>query len=370
MTKILYITNQICGAGGLERVLSVKASHLAEYYGYEVHIITLNQGDEELFYEFSPKLIYHDITVQGNPLAYFYTYVKGLRTLVKSIQPDMISVCDDGLKGLFVPLYFSKKCPIIYERHVSKNIEITQDNPSSLGKLKASITFKLMDIGGSMYDAFIVLTNGNVKEWNLKNVAVIPNPLSFYPEDSSTLTEKRVLAVGKQSFQKGYDRLLKSWKIVSEKHPDWVLDIYGKIDKSQGLDDQAKELQISDTVNLFPPVKNIQDKYKESSVYVMSSRFEGFGMVLTEAMSYGVPCVSFDCPYGPSDIITEGEDGFLVTDEDIEGLALKMLYLIENESERKVMGAKAKVKATVYLEENIAKLWVDLFSKLRDKNNV
>lgn len=362
--KLLYITNQICGSGGLERVLSIKASYLAEKLNYEVHILTLNQGDTPLFYEFSKQLIYHDITANGSNINYFLSYKNGLKKVVNLVKPDIISVCDDGLKGLFVPWVINKPCPMVYERHVSKNIEIKTDTISFLQKIKLKGVFALMNIGAKTYNKFIVLTNGNLKEWPLNNVQVISNPLSFYPDEFSNLENKIVIAVGKHCHQKGFDRLLQSWKLVTDKFPDWKLEIYGTIEASEGLSDLGNTLKIDEHVTFFPPEKNIGAKYKSATIYTMSSRFEGFGMVLTEAMAYGVPCVSFDCPYGPSDIIADGEDGFLVTNGDIKTFSDKVCQLIENPEMRKTMGDKARANVVRYQAEHIVPQWDKLFKQL------
>ncbi len=364
---ILYITNGVSGPGGLERVLSIKASYLADKYDYKIHILTLNQGEKEVFYTFSKHIVYHDISVKGNPIQYLRTYRKGIKKVIKEVAPDIVLVCDDGLKGLFLPLLIKKPCPMVYERHVSKNISIKSEK-TVINKIKKHILFKIMDFGGQFYDKFIVLTKGNTKEWHLKNMEVIPNPLSFYPIEQSNLKNKKVLTVGKQSYQKGYDRLLKSWKLVHEKNPDWELDIYGTKDSSEKLEDLAKNLGISNTVHFYDPVKNIADKYQDASIYVMSSRYEGFGMVLTEAMAYGVPCVSFDCPYGPSDIITDNVDGFLVPNGDTKALGEKLNALIENDTLRRDMGNKAKKNSARYLPDKIIKQWDGLFKQLlKDK---
>ena len=362
--KILYITNQVCGPAGLERVLSIKTRYLIEEYGYDIHILTLNQGDTPLFYDFHPDIIYHDIAAIGNPITYFSAYRKGLRNVVEMCQPDIISVCDDGIKGFFVPKWVSKPCPMIYERHVSQNVEQTTDGQSFVSKFSFTLKKKVMHWGARQYDAFVVLTEDNTAEWDLENIKVISNPLSFYPEDSSNLDRKVVLAVGRQSFQKGYDRMLQSWKIVQDSHPDWQLHIYGKIDPELQLDAEAKRLGVETSVSFYPPVKNIQDKYQEASIYVMPSRFEGFGMVLIEAMSCGVPVISYDCPCGPADIITENEDGFLIPNGDIAAFAKAIDQLITDQSLRQSMGQKAKKNSKRYLPKHIVPQWHRLFQEL------
>jgi glycosyltransferase involved in cell wall biosynthesis len=361
--KLLYITNGINGSGGLERVLSIKASYLADVLGYEVHILGLNSATENLFYTFSSKINLHSIPVGGNPISYFKSYVSGLKSTIAKVNPDCIVVCDDGLKAFFLPTILGKSKPVIYERHVSKNIEIRKD-AGVLKTLISKLKIKLMDVLAPTFTQFVVLTQENTNEWKSQNVQIISNPLSFYPTESSALTNKKVIAVGKQSHQKGYDRLLVAWQKVIQKQPDWQLEIYGKFDSSQGLEALAQQLQIQNNVHFFEPVKNIQEKYIESSIYVLSSRFEGFGMVLIEAMACGVPCVSFDCPYGPSDIIAEGIDGFLVENGNTVQLAEKLLILIENENRRAEMGSKAKQNVKRFLPENIMQQWDELFKSV------
>ena len=364
MKKLLYITNAIDGSGGLERVLSIKASYLAEKLNYEVHILTLNQGNEPLFYEFSDRLIYHDILTNGSNIYYFLSYKKGLKKVVDLVNPDIISVCDDGLKALFVPWFINKPCPMIYERHASKNIFINNDSLNVFQKVKFKLLNWFMHVGAKKYNAFVVLTNDNLKEWPLNNLKVIPNPLTFYPKDIGLLINKKIIAVGNHGFQKGYDRLLQSWKIVTKHHPDWQLEIYGKIDEEQKHLRLAESLGIKKNVKFFNPVKNIHDKYNEASIFALSSRSEGFGMVLIEAMAYGVPCVAYDCPCGPKDIITNKKDGFLVPNGDVTNFAEQLMVLIENRELRLNMGQYARLKAATYLPIHIISHWESLFKNL------
>lgn len=361
--KLLYITNGIKGAAGLERVLAIKASYLADVLGYEVHILTLNHNNAPIFYDFSPKIQLHDVAVSGNPIQYLKKYVSGIKNTVQKIQPDVISVCDDGLKGFFIPQLLPSKYFIIYERHVSKIIELG-DNPSFVKKKIVGLKFFVMNQLAKSFDKFVVLTEDNILEWKLDNLVVISNPLSFYPIESASLQRKTVIAVGKQSFQKGFDRLLQSWVVVQKKYPDWSLEIYGKSSEREGLVAMSKELNLNNSVLFFEPVKNIQQKYTNSAIFAFSSRFEGFGMVLIEAMACGVPCVSYDCPCGPSDIINNGDDGFLVENGNINQFAQRLIQLIEDESLRITMGKKAKHNVKRYLSETIMVQWDLLFKEI------
>lgn len=358
--KLLYITNGIDGPGGLERVLSIKASILAEKYGYEVTILGLNEGNNEPFYEFSPRINFLSIPVSGNPLKYFTQYKKGLRSVVEKLQPDVISVCDDGLKGFFVPRLLKTKVKIIYERHFS---ELLKKDHTGLGfhHLKEMAKELLMKKLAKDFDKFIVLSPENKKKWRaLLNIMVIPNPLSFFPKESSHRKNKKVISVGKISYQKGQDLLVKSWKLVHKQYPDWELALYGKENREFLKTDDLASLNI----HYHPPERDIVSRYKESSIYVMSSRSEEFGMVLIEAMACGLPCVSFNGSYGPIDIISEGEDGFLVELGNVIAMAEKIVLLIKDETLRQKMGQTARENVKRFKADAIVGEWDKLFSNL------
>jgi len=356
--KLLYITNGINGSGGLERVLSIKASLLAEAYGYEVHIVVLNEAVTKPFYRFSPKLIFHNVAATGNPLSYTVAYIKGMRAIVQQIQPDVISVCDDGLKGFFLPKIIKKRVPIIYERHASIHLS---DNSS----LKDRFRIKMMRLLSGVFSKFVVLTNANKNEWPHKNnLVAIPNPVSFYPETSSTLQNKKVIVVGSHSNNKGYDLLLNAWNLILKQNPDWELHIYGKLDRDAIFVKMANKLELSASVFFHQPQQDIVSCYLDASMLVLSSRSEGFGMVLIEAMACGLPCVSFDCPSGPGDIISHNEDGILVPNGDVDALSQSMIKLMNNEDLRKSMGTNAKINVKRFLPEPIVKEWDELFKSL------
>ena len=198
---------------------------------------------------------------------------------------------------------------------------------------------------------------------------VIANPLSFYPRERATLLNKKVIAVGNHGFAKGFDRLLLSWKEVVIKYSKWQLEIYGKKDPNQKLEKLIDEYNLFNNVKLFNPETNIQEKYLEASIYVLSSRSEGFGMVLIEAMACGVPCIAFDCPHGPADIITHNEDGILVKNGDIAAFANALISLMDDEDKRKKMGQKAKENVKRYLPTFIIQQWDQLFNSLISKDD-
>ncbi|RQO31927.1 glycosyltransferase family 4 protein [Taibaiella sp. KBW10] len=359
--KLLYITNGIDGSGGLERVLSIKASMLAEAPDYEVHIITLNQKGIDTFFPFSEKIQFHNLSVSGNPIQYMRAYRAALRHAVAAINPDLISVCDDGLKGFFVPRMLNNKYHTIYERHAS--VHITSGS-SIISKLKNSLVHKLMMSRVRTFDRFVVLTEGNKKEWRGNNILVIPNPISDYPAQTADLLQKRVIAVGSQSYNKGYDRLLQSWALIQKIHPDWELVVYGKKNESLGLEQLATDLGIHNTVTFYDPVQQITEQYLRASIMVLPSRSEGFGMVLIEAMACGLPCVAYDCPHGPRDILTDNVDGYLIPDGDIEAFAQKIAFLMEHKERRQAFGTAALEKSKRYDPQVIVATWKDLFRSL------
>lgn len=340
--KLLYITNGITGVGGLERVLSIKASYFAAEGGYDVHIVSLNEAGRTPFYPFDRRVKFHTVETGRNKLRYF----SGLRRLVREIRPDVISVCDDGLKGVFVPLWIGRRGGIVYERHAAREM-------TSRGGF-------LMNIGAGLYDRFVVLTRENARQWPVKNVRVIPNPLSFYPDSVSPLNRKRIIAVGKVTHHKGYDLLLEAWRLIAGSHPDWRVDIFG-IESDGG---ELRRAAGGTALRINPPDSDIERQYLTSSICALPSRHEGFGMVLTEAMACGVPCVAFDCPCGPRDIIRDGEDGFLVPNGDTEEFARKLSTLMDNTRLRKSMGEAARRNVRRYDIKTVAGQWDELFREI------
>jgi len=374
--KIAYCLPSLYIAGGMERVLTLKANYFAENFNYDIWIVLTDGKEKKPYFELSPKINVINLDLNfdemfGQPfykrvvqyLRKQYIYKKKLRKCLCELRPDItVSMLRREITFLpFIPDGSRK----IGEAHVNRvNIHNAFGNKMNLVKRFISKYWmsRLMRALG-MLDKFVILTHEDVANWGgLDNIEVINNPLTFFPERTSTCCEKNVIAVGRYLPEKGMDLLVDAWERVSRKHPDWVLKIYGDGPRNVLLD-QIVRLNVSQNCFLEKPVANIVDKYLESSVLVLSSRFEGFGMVMPEAMACGLPVVAFSS-YGPREIIHPDKDGILVENGNVEEFAKKICYLIENEQSRKKMGEQARINVQRLKIEYIACQWRDLFESL------
>ena len=201
-------------------------------------------------------------------------------------------------------------------------------------------------------DALTVLTSDDARDYGtlLPRVELIPNPVAELDGGVSTGQAKVVVAAGRLTTQKGFDLLIAAWRRVAEAHPDWTLRIYGSGPERADLERRAAGLP----VELAGREKRLGAAMAQGSLFALSSRFEGFGLVLVEAMGKGLPVVSFDCPRGPADIVSHGEDGLLLPPEDVEALAAALIELIEDPERRRSMSAAARAKARRYAAAQIA----------------
>ena len=365
-------------AGGVERVLTLKANYFAEHFGYNVTIILTEGKDKPLFYPLSDKVKVVNLNIGFEELwtcsfiKKIFVYLKKQRIykeLLKQelmrIRPDItISLLRREINFLTSIKDGSKK---VGELHVNRSNyrNFEQDDTNFLKNLFSQLWMSNLVSNLKRLDKFVVLTEEDHQNWpELDNVVVIPDPLTFSSSSCSPLTEKRVIAVGRYVYQKGFDLLLKSWSIVEKKCPDWILTIIGQGERLQ-YENLIDELKIDRTrCKLLGPTERIQDEYMRSSLLVLSSRFEGFGMVLVEAMACGLPAVSFDCPCGPKDIIQNKVDGVLVESGNVEKLAEAIVMMIQNAEQRKNMATKAIENVQRFKMDQIAELWKSLFESL------
>ena len=363
--KILYITPRITGEGGLVRVISLKANYLSNIFGHEIHILTQNEN-HSLFYEFNNNIGLHNMVLKGNGLKLLFSYGKELKKQIPIINPDLIIVCE-GLKGFFIPWIMPFKIPILFEVHGSIfNIE-NELKSNFINKIKQNIEIVFKKIAARNFKKIILLSEESGKEWNLKNSKIIPNPIWFNTVTTANLDQKRAITVARHSYEKGIDRLLLIWQKVVIIHPEWILDIYGESEVNLRYQEMTKELNIESKVNFFEPVVNIIEKYQNASFCLMASRFEGFPMVLLEAMTCGLPCIAFDCPCGPRALIINDENGLLIENHNIDAFSKSVIQLINDNDKMKRMGNNAVLSVQKYNIEDIMIQWNKLFFEMTNK---
>ena len=363
--KLLYIVDSMANWGGTERILVDKMNYLADVYGYDVYMVTCNQGNHPIPFPLSNKVhfqdldinFYHEYRYKGLKRLFVRyklkrLYRKRLKSYISQIKPDIIICVKIFLFGFI--LRVKGNIPVIIESHSScKQFQYEVKNPIK------NLRDKIYISQASKAQHIVALTDGDANDWKRinPNVSVIPNIVHLNEEGKfSDCHSKSVIFVGRFSMQKDIATLIKIWKIVNEKYPDWKLHIYG------GYGELYEELHtIIETSNLniyvHEPTLDIFKEYINSSILLLTSIYEPFGLVIPEAMSCGLPIVSFDCPYGPADIITDSVDGFLIPNRDIELFAEKVCLLISDEQLRKKMGNAGIIASQRYRDSLIMPKW-------------
>ncbi len=376
--KIVYCTPALYMAGGVERVLTLKANYFVEHFGYDITIILTEGKDKPLFYPLSKKIKVINLNIGFEELwscslvRKIFVYLKKQRRYKKLLTVELMRLQPDVTVSLL-----RREINFINDikdgsRKVGE-MHINRDNYRNYNTEDASIFQRIFAKVWSdglvsklkQLNKLVVLTESDKESWiELDNVEVIPDPLSLDPRAKSLLTANRVVAVARYSHEKGIDLLLQAWAKVENIVDDWRLDVYGDGDRS-AYEQLLDSLQISrNRCQLHARTDDVEKEYLDSGLFVLSSRFEGFGMVITEAMVCGLPVVAFDCPWGPRNIISDGEDGLLVENGNVEKLAEALIIMIQHPEMRGRMATKAVENVQRFKIDQIAELWKSLFDSL------
>lgn len=375
--KLVYCICNICNPGGMERVMLNKINYLVEKLHWDITVVTTDQKHRPPFYTFPKEVKFIDLGINytddnhKSPIGKIWGYLQKRKLHKKKLSQVLIQENADIVSSLFpsessfIPDLNdgSKK---VLELHFCKHFRLQYGRKGLLGIIDRWRTIQDEKLVRK-FDGFIVLTDKDKRYWgDIPNILTIPNAVKNNHLEYSSLDNKRVIAVGRLDYQKGFDRLVEAWKIVQQHggYQDWKLEIFGQGEWYDKLQQMIVDYGLKDTVCINTPSNQINEEYKQSSLIVMSSNYEGFGMVLVEAMSCGVPAVAFDCECGPSDIIQHEQNGLLVKNGDIPGLAEAMMKVMGDEALRKRMSEEAKKVTDTYSEEKVMKQWVELFEGL------
>ena len=378
MKKIVYFVGGLLSPNGMGAILSQKINYLAEHTNYDLYMILTEKAGAPWFYDINPKVKWVNFDINFDELDVMPIYKKVLFYWLKQrkfkqmftdylmkVRPDItVSICRREINFINNIKDGSKKvAEIHFARPFYRRFE-KPFFPKFINEWVSNLWVGSLIKQLKRLDRFVVLTKEDSKNWpELTNLVVIPNFVFSKTSLKSDLSSKRVIAVGRYSWQKGFDILIDAWKIVSARHPDWHLDIYGSGDNIS-YQKLADELCLSSSLTCHKSVDHVYEKYSESSIFVLSSRYEGFGLVLVEAMGTGLPVVSFACSCGPRDIIEDGVSGYLVEVGDVQQMAEKICYLIENRDARESMGQAAIARAGMFSRDQVMHRWIELFESL------
>ena len=370
--KILYVVDAIANYSGLDRVVIEKLNWLVENSQFEVFLLTFNQGTLPFSFSLHRQINHVDLGIMTyrafrysglKRLLYRYKIQRllrrGIRQYIHEISPDIVISCQ---RQFVTDVECSRgEIPFLFECHSGYsggNIEGES--------LWQHIQEKWGDRSVRKANGVVTLTHGDAEKWRRvnPNVEVIPNIVHL--NDTGRFcdcSEKIVIFVGRYAVQKDIGSLLQIWKIVHSRHSDWQLHLYGGYGNESGKWQKRIE-RMNANIFTFDATSNIFAKYISSSILVLTSLHEPFGLVLPEAMSCGVPVVSFDCPYGPADIITDGVDGFLIKNRNIDDFANCLCRLIEDKDLRVQIGKAGIVSSQRYASDIIMPRWIRLYEKM------
>ncbi len=346
--------------------------YLVDRLDYDVSIVTISQKGRPYYFPVSAKVKKTDLNINteaknaGQEIKREYK-----KKLTEYLFSERCDICiSTGCMELFFLTSIHDGSKKIVEFHFAFDINeqwIKAQHQGLLwyliGKMK---TIRLVYFA-KKFDKVIVLTKSDEKKWRVytNKVIQIPNPITISTRNKSLCENRQVIAVGRLDSQKGFDYLIDAWKFVSDKYPNWILKIFGDGDKTT-YQNQIDNNKLSRFIQLMGETHSIEQEYTSSSIFVLSSRYEGFSLSIMEAMFCGLPVVSYNCPSGPSELVSNGENGFLIdTVGDIKGLSNGICSLIENVDLRKKMGAFSIERAKPFSIDEIMKKWNDLFISIK-----
>ena len=357
--NIIYVIEDYSENGGVERIVSDKANTLSTRYNHNVTLISVYRDNrkEQFKLDVGINLIHLDVPFAKRTNNYLLRLISRLYTIfiailrlnkeIKGLHSDIIFFTTT-LGAILLP-FCRTKARKIYESHLARNF-----NPFN----------KLFFLTELRAERIVCLTSGDAKEYKYaKRVDIIPNYINDVKAHVEDYSVKKAIAVGRLEYQKGFDILIDCWKEIAKRYPDWKLDIYGEGSCREELQRQINSLQLGEKVKLCGRNNNIIEAYPQYSLHLMTSRFEGQGIVLIEAQACGLPSVVFNYEYGANDIIENEYNGILVEQGNCKKYIEAVMKMMSSEELRKEYGTNALTIGKCYYKENIFNRWIKIINE-------
>lgn len=376
--KICFIISNYNNGGGTERVTSQIANGLVNR-GFDVSILSIGQGNSPVFwtdprvtlFEMNDPVLfrgnhYNDIGGVSGIIYRFYLHmkarvsnfslIKNLKNKLLDIKPDTVIVVDVSLYRYLFPLQKRLNFKTVAWEHFC--LDMYNGSGTNFSRFLAT----------KYAEKVIVLSDNDLESYKAKypnctNLQRIYNPIAFDISDEININNKIVIAAGRLTHQKGFDMLIKAWSYVEKKEADWELRIYGTGEEEENLHDQIRTNGLTN-VKLCGYTAHLDEELNKGSIFAFSSRYEGWGLVLIEALAKGLPCVSFDCKHGPAEILDDEVNGFLVEPDNIDVFADKLLCLMQNKELRERFSNNCQKDLGRFDPEVIASQWESLLNKI------
>ncbi|WP_312627723.1 glycosyltransferase family 4 protein [Scandinavium sp.] len=383
MTKIVYFIPSLYKAGGMERVLTTKINYFVDNFeDLEISIVMNSNQGRAPFYPLDPRVELVELNIDfyegNNPLKKILGYLSRQSQYKKKVQAWL----NENEADICIS-YFGREIDFFHkltgdfkrigELHFSRNYRkyiYSSISNSPIYKMLSYFRDRQLLRNVKYLDKLIVLTKADKQSWlddGIKNVDYIYNPSPLSPRLRANIESKRVVAIGRLVEQKGFDSLLRIWSRVAETFPDWSLTIYGEGPLATELESQIRTNGIFN-VHIKPFVSDIEKIYENASIIASSSNFEGLPMVLIEAQSSGVPCIAYDCPCGPVEIIESNKNGYVVELRNENLYAEKLKSMLSNKYLLVEFSEQALKSSLQYSIENISARWMKLFQEVKYGN--
>jgi glycosyltransferase involved in cell wall biosynthesis len=358
--KVTFLIDQMHSHGGIEKLVSIKANYWADVFGYEVTIISTEQLNKPLLYSLSPKVSFRDLQINYDRRNSYFSggnIMKLLKNLFKIQQylnqekPDFLIVASHIPITYILPFLWCKG-KIVKEFHFSKYNVNNQ-------RFKQ----KVMNFVEAKYDKLIVLSEEERTFYPSKNTIVIPNPI---PDNSSEIIpvsmadkENKAVFVGRLAPVKQLEKLISIWGKFVQLNPDWTLHIFGDADFEYDkiLKNSVTQKELDNFIVFRGNSNTISQELTQSKVLLMTSKHECFPMVILEAFAAGVPVISFDCPTGPRNIITNHQDGILVANANEEAYVETLVSFANNIESQEMLSKNAFNKSKQFELTSVMNQW-------------